>query len=288
MLGTDVGVAPITAADVTDVATFLEANMQSGVSARTWAKALNPPWAFPQPNHGFLLRTDDGSVVGAYLAFYSKRTIDDKTENFCNLAAWCVGEEHRAQGLKLLRKMLGQRGYHFTDLSPSGNVVALNTRLKFTTLDNTTAVVVNAPVTFARAGVRVITEPDEIESVLTGRDRAIYLDHRHTLAARHAVLTQGDRSCYILYRRDRRKRLPLFASILYVSDPNLFRDTDRYFFRHLLIRHGIPFTLVESRIAGGRPRGSILRPGRPRMYRSSTLRPDQIDYLYSELTCVPW
>src|SRR6478735_4047086 len=178
VLGTDVGVAPITAADVTDVAAFLEANMQSGVSAQTWAKAVNPPWSHPQPNHGFLLRTEDGSIVGAYLAFYSERTIDDKTENFCNLAAWCVREEHRAQGLKLLRKMLGQRGYHFTDLSPSVNVVALNTRLKFTTLDNTTEVVVNAPVIFARAGVRVITEPDEIESALTDRDRAIYLDHR--------------------------------------------------------------------------------------------------------------
>ena len=288
MLGTDVGLAPITAADLTDVAAFLEKKMQSGVPAETWARAMNPPWSSTQPNHGFMLRTDDGSIVGAYVAFYSERTIDDKLENFCNLGAWCVLEEHRSEGLRLLRKMLGQRSYHFTDLSPSGNVVALNTRLKFATLDNTTALVVNRPVTVARTGVRVITAQDEIESLLTDRDREIYRDHQHALAARHAVLTRGDRSCYVLYRRDRRKRLPLFASILHVSDPDVFRDTNRYFFRHLLLRHGIPFTLVELRVAGQRPRGSILRPGRPRMYRSATLRPDQIDYLYSELTCVPW
>lgn len=288
VLGTDVGLAPISAADVGEVAAFLESNMESGVSADTWARALNPPWTYPQPNHGFMLRTDEGSVVGAYLAFYSERIIEGRSERFCNLAAWCVSEEHRAQGLRLLRKMLGQRGYHFTDLSPSGNVVALNQRLKFAVLDNTTAVVVNRPLAVSRAGVRLITEPNEIESALNGRDREIYRDHRHTLAARHAVLVQGDRSCYILYRRDRRKRLPLFATILYVGDPDLFGDFNRYFFRHLLVRHGIPFTLVELRISGRRPRASILRQGRPRMYRSTTLRPDQIDYLYSELTCVPW
>lgn len=288
MLGTDVGLSPITAADVDNVAAFLGDNMQSGVPAEIWARAMIPPWSGPHPNHGFMLRADDGSIVGAYLAFYSERMIDEKIEKFCNLGAWCVLEEHRAQGLRLLRKMLGQRGYHFTDLSPSGNVVALNTRLKFTTLDNSTALVVNNPVTLARTGVRVITAPDEIESVLTGRDREIYREHRHALAARHAVLTWGDRSCHVMYRRDRRKRLPLFASVLYISDPDLFRDTNRYFFRHLLVRHGIPFTLVELRVVGQRPRGSIVRPGRPRMYRSATLRPDQIDYLYSELTCVPW
>lgn len=288
MLGIEVTIDPITDSDVTDVATFLEKNMRSGVSADTWARALNPSWSFPQPNHGFLLRAKDGSLAGAYLAFYSERIIDDKPARICNLAAWCVLEDHRAHGLRLLRKMLSQRGYHFTDLSPSGNVVALNARLKFTTLDRTTALLVNPPVNFGRSRTQVITAPDEIEAALTDKDRTVYLDHRHSLAARHAVLTSGGRSCYVQYRRDRRKRLPLFASILYVSDPELFRKVHGAFRRHLLVRHGIPFTLAELRVIGGRPRGAILRQGRPRMYRSTTLRPDQIDYLYSELTCVPW
>ena len=38
-----------------------------------------------------------------------------------------------------------QDGYHFTDLSPSGNVVALNRRLGFTQLDTATALVPNLP-----------------------------------------------------------------------------------------------------------------------------------------------
>jgi hypothetical protein len=27
---------------------------------------------------------------------------------------------------------------------------------------------------------------------------------------------------------------------------------------------------------------------RPRMFRSTALQPRSVDYLYSELTCVPW
>lgn len=287
VVDTAVALAPITPADVDEVSEFLQANMRSGVPACTWAAALKTTWKFSQPNHGFLLRSD-AQIVGVYLAFYSEREIAGKTEVFCNLAAWCVQEEHREHGLRLVRKMLGQRGYHFTDLSPSGNVVALNKRLRFTELDTRTALVPNFFLPIVPRQVKVVTDPAEIDILLDADMRAIYRDHRDTLAARHVLLRQGDRTCYVVYRRDRRKRLPLFATVLYVSDPEVFRHTNRYFFRHLLLRHAIPITLVELRIGGNRPRGSILRRGRPRMFRSASLGPDDIDYLYSELTCVPW
>ena len=282
-----VTLAPISSADISCVADFLQQNMRSGVPASIWAAALDPQWSFPQPNHGFLLKSAE-SIVGVYLAFYSERLIDGRSEAFCNLAAWCVLDEHRGQGLRLVRKMLGQRGYHFTDLSPSGNVVALNKRLKFVELDTTTAIVANLPLPLKRARVRIITDLDEIEARLDGPIKAIFSDHRDTLAARHVILEFGDRDCYVMYRRDRRKRLPLFGSVLYVSDTDVFRHTNRYFFRYLLMRQAIPFTLMELRVGGRRPRVSILRPGRPRMFRSASLGPDRIDYLYSELTCVPW
>ena len=56
-----------------------------------------------------------------------------------------------------------------------------------------------------------------------------------------------------------------------------------------MTRHGIVATLVERRIAGGRPaRGMLLKTSRPKMFKSETLDPDKIDYMYSELTCLAW
>ena len=136
--------------------------------------------------------------------------------------------------------------------------------------------------------MRVVDVPDEVDGLLCGRDRKIYRDHAAAAAAHHVVLVDGDRSCYVVFRRDRRKRLPLFASILHVGNPDLFRACAPLFYRYLLLRHGIPATRAEVRVVGLRPRRSVMLLGRPRMYLSENLGPDQIDYLYSELTCVAW
>ena len=280
-------VKPITDADIPAVAEFLHRGMSAGVSAADWRRAMTPPWQVEQPNHGYLLRAN-GHVVGAYLAFYSERVIDGHPQRICNLGAWCVADEHRASGLRLLRSLLRQPGYTFTDLSPSGNVVPLNTRVGFSPLDTTTALVPNLPWPVRSRGVRVVDTPEEIDGLLSGRDLKVYRDHAAAAAAHHVVLVDGDRSCYLIFRRDRRKRLPLFASILHVGNPEVFRDCAALFYRHLLLRHGIPATLAELRVVGHRPHRSVTVRGRPKMYLSESLDPDQIDYLYSELTCVAW
>ena len=278
--------APITREDIRDVASFLHATLNSRISAADWASAMVPTWSSPAPNHGFLLRSGD-DVVGAGLAFYSERVVDGEPRPVCNLGAWSVVEEHRAHGLRLLRALLGQRGYDFTDLSPSGNVVALNERLKFQHLDTTTALVPNVP--RPARGVRLVTDPADIERVLDGDDLRIFLDHRDAAAARHLVLQADGRQCYVIVRKDRRRGIPLFATVLHASDPDLLPRVGARLYTHLLVRHGAVATLAELRVVGRRPRFSrLLASPRPKMFRSQVLAPQDIDYLYSELTCVAW
>ena len=279
---------PITFADVPAVAKFLHAELNTRITSAEWEAAITPPWRCSPPNHGFLLRAGE-RIVGAYLAFYSERRIDGQTERFCNLAAWCVLDEYRTRSVLLLNALLAQKGYHFTDLSPSGNVIPLNLRLKFSHLDATTALVPNLPFPLVSRRVRVISEPQEIERTLHDRDLEIYRDHARAAAAHHIVVVEGNSTCYVMFRRVRRKNLPVFAAILYVGNRKLFHKVAMYVARHLLLRHGILATLTELRVVGDRPRRSImLKSPRPKMFRSATLRPEQIDDLYSELTCVTW
>ncbi|MHC3000555.1 GNAT family N-acetyltransferase [Microbacterium sp. HJ5] len=278
---------PITTADLPAVARFMHENLNASVSTDAWITALRVPWTVSAPNHGYFL-SSDGEVAGAYLAYYSERTIDGKPVQFCNLGAWCVHDSHRAQGLRLLMSLLRQSGYHFTDFSPSGNVVPLNRKLGFIDLDTTTRLLVNLPWP-TRGGARISSAPAEIESVLVGPERRIYEDHRATSAARHLLLLSGDESCYVVFRRDSRKGIRAFASMLYVGNKPLFQRMIRPVGSHLLLQHGVAATLLESRVVGEAPRGSIaLTRSRPKMYKSDALTPDQIDYLYSELTCLEW
>ena len=240
------------------------------------------------PNAGFML-LDGETVVGAHLAFYSDRVIDGRVEQFCNLGAWCVLPEYRFHGLRLLKSLLAQEGYHFTDLSPSGNVVGLNTGLGFRFLDTTTAVVPNLPWPSRPRRGTVSSDPARLERTLEGAELQRYRDHATVRAARHLLLRRGEESCYVVFRRDRRKGFPLFASILYVSNPELFRAMARPLARHLLLRHRIPVMLIERAVVEHRVRLSLtVDSPRRKMFRSPALEPAQIDYLYSELVCLSW
>ncbi|WP_198554469.1 hypothetical protein [Nocardioides alpinus] len=269
-----------------EVAAYLHRALNSRLSAREWEDSIVPPWQAKAPNHGFHLRSD-GRVVGTAVAFYAERDVRGRTERVCNLAAWCVDEEQRSQGLRLVLALLGQRGYHFTDLSPSGNVVALNERLKFKHLDTATTLVPN--LVLPGRGVTAVADHERIALLLSGRQRQIFEDHRRAAAARHVVLQAHGRNVYVMFRKDRRKRMPVFATVLHISDPQLLPQVWDRLSTHLLLRHGALATLLEKRVVAWKPpQGMTLPHPRPRMFRSDALDAGDVDYLYSELTCVAW
>ena len=224
--GSSVDLLPITHADLSAVGDFLHRNLNERVPATAWEEAMLASSTSATPNHGFMLRSGN-NIVGVYLAFYSERVFDGQVLKICNLAAWCVIDDYRSQGLRLARALLAQRGYEFTDLSPSGNVVALNRRMKFRELDTATDLVINLPWPLWSRKTRIESRPDRIAGLLDGRDLKIYRDHRRSAAARHFVVVRGAEQCYVMFRRDRRRNLPLFASLLYVSNPEVFRSSAR-------------------------------------------------------------
>lgn len=283
----EVHLQPITAADLPAVAQFLHDELDPAVPVERWASDVVPSWEVEQPNYGFMLRCD-GRVVGAHLAIYSERRIDGVRHRFCNLTTWCVAERYRSHALSLLRALLRQKSYHFTDLSPSSDVQVLNARLGFVYLDTTTCAVANLPWPIRRRGIRIYSRRKTIASVLNGEDLARYRDHARAAAVRHVAIVMGGQTCHVVFRRVRRKNIRSFASLVYVSDTDLFRAAAPHFFRHLLLRHGIAATLIEAHVvAGDFPRSVRVSP-RAKMFRSDMLRPDQIDFLYSELTCMRW
>src|SRR6476661_434989 len=111
---------PIESSDLPRVGEFLQAKLNQRLSAEKWATCIKAPWDVHSPNHGYML-LDGSTIVGVYLAFYSERPVEGRRERFCNLAAWCVLPEYRFHSLRLLKALLAQSDYSFTDLSPSGN-----------------------------------------------------------------------------------------------------------------------------------------------------------------------
>ncbi len=280
-----VEIAPIMDVDVPAVADLLHANLNDEVP---WAQScLTMPWKVKAPNHGFLLR-DGQVVVGACVAFYSERLVAGKAERFCNVGAWYVLPAYRFHSIQLLRTLLAQKGYHFTCLSANETVLAIIARLKFRSLDMSAALIPNLPWPTVPGRTRISEEPDVIERTIAGAELELYRDHAKALAVHHHVLLRGQESCYIMHREFRYRDRPLYAVLLHVSNPDLFRRALRSLTRHLLVCHGLVAVLGELRIIGDRPRLSFELNAWPKMYSSPSLEPEQIDNLYSELVCVPW
>lgn len=281
--------APITADDLDDVADFLRANLNDGVAWRETCASV--PWQGQWPNYGFQLRDGD-RVVGALLALYSTRMVAGRVEKFCNMGSWCVRPEYRSRSLSLLKALLAQDDYHFTVLTADVGPQEILAWSGFRPIDTTAALIPNLPwpSAFGARGLgrtRVSCAPADLETTLAGTALRIYRDHAGALAARHVVLARGQRTCYVMYRESRFRGRPV-ALLLYVSDPELFGRTWRTFTAHLLLRHRLLATVAELRIIGAAPLASVSIRNWPRMFRSSTLEAEHIDYLYSELTCVPW
>ncbi|MFC8943378.1 hypothetical protein ACFT1B_35405, partial [Streptomyces griseoincarnatus] len=250
-----VDLAPITTDDLRRVGEFLGVHLDSSLTPGQWAQALRPTWTTSHPDHGFLLESD-GLVVGVYAALYSETGGPDRDRPVCNLAAWCVLEEFRRHSLRLVRAMVAQRDRELTDLSPSGTVVPLNERLGFRHLDTSGALAVNLPLP-ARRHVRLVTGRPGIEATLTGSDLAAYRDHADSAAARHVVAVVNGEPCWVVFRAVRRKGLRLFASVLHVSDRGLFRAAAPAVYRHMLLAHRLPHTLLQTRVSGPGPWHSV-------------------------------
>jgi hypothetical protein len=280
-----VELTPITDTDVAAVADFLHANHNDRVP---WALSCSiAPWKVEAPNHGFMIR-DGQRVVGTLLALYSERLVLGQVERFCNMGSWCVLPAYRSRSILLLKALLAQEGYHFTVLSPDEGPQEILAWHKFRFLDTSAALVPNMPWPTLPGRTRISAEPDVIERTLAGTELELYHDHAQALAARHLVLIRGQDSCYVMYREFRYNDVPVFAMVLHVSNPDLFHRALIPLTRHLLIRHRLVATLAELRIIEHKPRLSFKLNNWPKMYRSANLEPGQIDYLYSELECVPW
>jgi hypothetical protein len=209
-------------------------------------------------------------------------------ERFCNMGTWVVLPDYRSQSISLLTTLLAQEGYHFTSLTADGTPRAIISRLGFRFFDTSAALIPNLPWPTLPGRTKISADPEVIERTLAGTDLELYRDHAQALAARHLVLIRGWDSCYVMYREFHYKNVPIFAIVLHVSNPDLFHRAVIPLTRHLLVRHRLVATLAELRIIEHKPHLSFKRNSWPKVYRSASLEPEQIDYLYSELVCVPW
>ena len=112
------------------------------------------------------------------------------------------------------------------------------------------------------------------------------MDHRHLPWLNHLAVGRPGAYCHVVYERTQLKAVP-GAFVLAASDPQRFLSYRFALGGHLLLRRGLLFTRIESRLLPSVPRPCIELSGyRNKVFRSDTLSEADISNLYTEIVAL--
>lgn len=250
-------------------------------SREDWRNIFDYRWQTDHDHCGYAL-LDDGKVVGMLGMVFSERQIADTRHKFCNLHTWWVREDHRGRSLALLRPILKLQDYTLTHFTPCDIVRAVTRRLGFTDLSSQLRILL--PVGRRQTNqCDLLFEADDVASQLNADERRIFDDHQPYRLG-HLVIESGGARCYVLYSHVVRHRLP-YCHIHYIGNLDLFARHELAVRRELLQRHAARFVAIDERLIPSLRLRRSFRFWAPAnaMFKSPTLRPDQIDNLYSDV-----
>jgi len=248
-------------------------------------KVFGYQWERDETHCGLILMDGD-RTVGFLGMIFSRRLINDKVEKFCNLTSWFVCKDYRSRAIFLILPLYAMKDYTITDLTPSKNVYKIQNKLGFKDLETKGRLLLP----FGRrlfqpkySPINLTHDLAAIRQKLEGQNLKFFNDHKH-YPCFHFLLTGKDRYCYIIYTKLRRKRIQ-HVHLHYISDPDLFALAYRDIRKSILSHAKARLLLIDSRFVKNKKLPlSISLPYRaPKQYISSTLKPEQIDNLYSEL-----
>jgi hypothetical protein len=248
-------------------------------------KIFEYQWGRDETHCGLILRDGD-RTVGFLGMIFSRRRINGKVEKICNLTSWFVHKDYRSRAISMILPLREMKNYTITDLTPSKTVYKIQNKLGFQDLETKGRLLLP----FGRrlfqpkyVPINLTHDMAAIEPKLEGQHLKIFNDHKH-YPCFHFLLTGKDRYCYIIYTKLRRKRIQ-HVHLHYISDPDQFALAYRDIRKSILSHAKAYFLLIDSRFVKNKKLPlSICLPYRaPKQYMSSTLKPEQIDNLYSEL-----
>lgn len=258
------------------------------LSEAEWYRVFTPEWDRFEDFCGYGLF--DGAEMVGFLGFiFSQRTIDGQLEKFCNLTSWIVRESHKGHSISLMLALRKLKGYTITDLSATERAIEVAKRLGFQELDDRVTVLPSIPLTiFSRQPkLKIITEKSLIYQKLSPQEQKIFADHKAQPRCHHLLAETADRSCYIIFNLVKNAKFP-FSHIQYLGNAELFVRHSLAIRQAIALRVQNPWVIIDHRMLKGlKPNFCFSLPIEVcRLYKSSTVKPEQIDNLYSELVII--
>jgi acetoacetyl-CoA synthetase len=293
-------VRPARPEDRQEVCRLLESAFpQSGIETSGWGRLFDHDWS--DRERGFVL-LDEKAIIGFIGMVISHPRIDGAETLVCNLSSWAIHPKYRGYGMALLAAALRDESVTYTSFTPGATTWAILVSQGFVQLES--HIIVMPPMAqavslLARPRPVISFNPATVRPKLSERQKRIFDDHAPYDCLQLLVEEGTERAYVVVKRRVHRpaggtrlgalaKLLPFrfaYSDILHCSSPELLaRHLERVKLA-ILRRQRTAALAAEARLFLVRPRG-MLHPRRT-CYRSHTLRPGDVDRLYSEIVLLP-
>jgi len=251
-----------------------------------WRRLFHYSWPCEDRMRGFVLK-DGGRVVGFFGTILYEREIDGRVEKFANLTSWVTLPEFRNHSLRLFQAVMGIEDRTLTCHTAIPTIDPLYRRFGFENLETKWIVLLPLPSAWRPAGWfrgRITTNPEVIATQLRGVSREFFV-HLRSADCRQMLVTWRGARCHLVFTHTKGRRAH-FSRIHYVSDREVFRACLDHIRWRMALKNRTVLLAIDGRLFDG-PLPVYSREthlAQVALYRSKTLRPEQIDNLYSEVT----
>jgi len=271
------------AEDFENIYPLLQQLDNSRLTKHDWRQLFISHWSDKENYFGHVMMDKD-KAVGFLGLLFSERVINDRVEKICNLTSWIVKEQYKSQSVLLLFPVLRMEDYTTTVFTPSQVTYSVLKTLGYKNISSNRRIIPPLPVSSrSNKDYSVEFENEAIRNCLSGKVLKIYHDHLRFKCI-HLVIRMQGASCYIILKKRRIRGLP-FAYVHFLSDLSIFsayiHKASSKICAHLKI---LGLVIDERYLRGQRLKNSFtIRSSAPLLYRSNSLKKEDIDTLYSEL-----
>jgi len=272
---------PVRLDDCDGICHLLHTFMNPDIPVERWQRLFNAPWCHEQPDLG-IVAVDGEEIVGFHGHICSYRTVGTRKRRFVNFTSWYLRKEYRGHGLgRMMLEMATadpETTYLVCSLSPKKieyfktlGLDVLETERLLWKKDG-----------HAFENLELLHDPEKILTRGNPDEVEILEDHRG-LPVTPVLVSTRCTQCLLLLSLAKKKGGTLYYDVLYRSNPGMF--TDRVGdIAEALLPDGNAVFAADRRFVENDGHGAIVeRLQSPRFYKTSRVKPRNIDLAYSEI-----
>jgi predicted N-acetyltransferase YhbS len=269
--------------DIDAIVALLHGQMNRKIAPERWRRLFAYPWLAPKPDLGRVAVEGD-RVVGYVGMVHADRDIGGRRERIVNICAWFLDKEFRGRGLgnALMAEATADDRASYTILTSSSRTRKILDAVGYRELDTERRVWRRQGPGPARA-IALVEDPARIMAEVDAGSRRLLRDHQG-MPVKPMLIGADGRICLLVFSVKLKGDDIAYWDLLHVGDRALFSAHAQDLADTILRENEKSLLAADLRFVdpsmqdGERERFAV-----PRFFKSTRLRPEEIDNLYSEI-----